>query len=206
MSNQPHPGPGWQGSYPPPPNTAPQPPRRNTDRIALIIGAIIVGIALIGAAIYLLTRSGNDTPNPTTPASTSTPAQTPGTTTPPGEPEEFTYDDAPPEVSGWIAQPVLEGMLGTYYTKDGVIDGSGLKAQIQVVNYDIDFDLALTSISDTISSSDGRVVCGLDQFDELACFAQTGRFGVLALSTYDNEVVTIQDMVAIGDAIVAMYP
>ena len=194
---------GWQG-YPPPP-----PPRRNNT--GWIVLAAFLVVALVGAGAFLLPRLLttpqviSHTPTASPPSPQATPAtQQPGED--PGATErDFSADDAPAHVGGWVAQPVPEGMSGMYYLADELDDDFGLPLQIVVSNSGMPFDAAIGDLIDPIASSGGRVVCGAAEFAVFDCFIDTEPFGALYASATAVEVPT-QDVVAIADAIAALHP
>ncbi len=226
-SGQPQGQPGWQQSQPQSPGP-PQPgwqqhpvqpqgfsgpggqPPQGGSKLPLVIGAIILVAVIVAVAAFFLTRPGDEptaSGTPTTSATASSPDESTGPTDEPngGDIREFTFDDAPQDVNGWKAQPVLEGMKGTYYLKDGVASG-GSEAQIGVSAFSTSLELAASEFTDPHESSDGRVICGESELTGKACYVDTADFGVLSASTADGDVVTLEDIQAIADAIASAHP
>ena len=225
-SGQPQGQPGWRQGQSPNPGP-PQPrwqqapgqtqgfsgpggqPPRGGSKLPLVIGAIVLLAAIVAVAAFFLTRPGDEptaSGTPTTSATASSPDESTGPTDEPngGDIREFTFDDAPQDVNGWKAQPVLEGMKGTYYLRDGV--ASGGRAQIGVRPFSTSLELAASEFTDPHESSDGRVICGESELTGKACYVDTADFGVLSASTADGDVVTLEDIQAIADAIASAHP
>ncbi|GAA3870952.1 hypothetical protein [Tessaracoccus defluvii] len=166
---------GWQG-YPPPP-----PPRRNNT--GWIVLAAFLVVALVGAGAFLLPRllATPQVISHTPTASPPSPQTTPETSGTPGSPvTDFGLDDAPGRVGDWTAQPLPDGMTGTYYTAETILDANGLEALIVVDGSGMSFAMTTSDMLDPVVSSGGRVACGTSDF--------------------------MQDMVAIADAIAALHP
>ena len=225
-SGQPQGQPGWRQGQSPNPGP-PQPrwqqapgqtqgfsgpggqPPRGGSKLPLVIGAIVLLAAIVAVAAFFLTRPGEGptaSVSPSTSATAASPEESTGPTDEPngGDIREFTFDDAPQDVNGWKAQPVLEGMKGTYYLRDGV--ASGGRAQIGVRPFSTSLELAASEFTDPHESSDGRVICGESELTGKACYVDTADFGVLSASTADGDVVTLEDIQAIADAIASAHP
>ena len=67
-------------------------------------------------------------------------------------------------------------------------------------------NLAASEFTDPHESSDGRVICGESELTGKACYVDTADFGVLSASTADGDVVTLEDIQAIADAIASAHP
>ena len=193
---------GWQG---PPPQQPYDAPPRKSNRLPLIIAAVLVAVALIGVGAWFLTRPG-DPPPTADPSTPSTSKAADPTATPTVEKRRVAFDDLPPEVDGWLVKPAG---TGAYYITDGREDPYGADAQINVTGADDDItvDTATTGLAGPIESSGGRVVCvPEDIVGNVSCFIETSTFTLIVASATQEDGISLEEVQAIADAIAVKYP
>ncbi|AQP52327.1 hypothetical protein [Tessaracoccus flavescens] len=193
---------GWQG---PPPQQPYGAPSRKSNRLPLIIAAVLVAVALIGVGAWFLTRPG-DPPPTADPSTPSTSKAADPTATPTVEKRRVAFDDLPPEVDGWRVKPAG---TGAYYITDGREDPYGADAQINVTGADDDItvDTATTGLAGPIESPGRRVVCvPEDIVGNVSCFIQTSTFTLIVASATQEDGISLEEVQAIADAIAAKYP
>ena len=193
---------GWQG---PPPQQPYGAPSRKSNRLPLIVAAVLVAVALIGVGAWFLTRPAATPPtvDPSTPSASQPLEPRP---TPTVAKRDLTFDDLPQEVNGWRAKPAG---TGAYYITEGREAPHGGDALITVtgVNTDLTAEAAASGMAGLVESSDGHVVCiPEDTVGDTSCFIDTSTFTIIIASATPADGISLEEVQAIADAIAAKYP